>query len=308
MYSIVIVAISLVCHNFLLPQLERIIPSWSRMACAALTLVLMAPFLLALCLPPQMNEGSAKAHLTAHELKIPRIIMMVFRLLLALGFIVYELSQYYSLTVGLSVGVLCFILLLMVFSRKLGRQLRHIEARFLDNLNERELRRSGKNNNLVNDLHLAYIHVGYGCPFVGERLVNSNIRQLYGISVVMIQRGSQLIVVPGGDTRIFPGDVIGVIGTDEQISAVLPVIDVEREEAVKQPELTDFRLTSVALTQQSPLIGQTLASADVRRNYQTHVVALERDEEFFDRPADITLLPGDRLWIVGTPAMAARLR
>ncbi len=163
-------------------------------------------------------------------------------------------------------------------------------------------------SNLVNDLHLAYIHVGYGCPFVGERLINSNIRQRYGISIVMIQRGTNIIVVPGGDTRIFPGDVIGVIGTDEQISEVLPAIDAEAATDVTQPELTDFRLTPVTLSASSPLIGRTLATADVRRNYRTHVVALERNEEFFDRPENITMNPGDRLWIVGTQKMAAQLK
>lgn len=143
---------------------------------------------------------------------------------------------------------------------------------------------------------------------MGERLVNSHIRERFGISVVMIQRGSKLIVVPAGDTRIFPADVIGVIGTDEQIAAVLPVIDSEPTPDADGPELNDFKLTDVALSDTSPLIGQTLATADVRRNYQIHVVALERYGEFFDHPASIPLMPADRLWIVGTPAMAAKIK
>lgn len=308
MYSIVLVAISLVCHNYMVPKLQEWMPSWYRLVGAALTLALMAPFLLALCLPPAMNRGNERARLSANQLRGPRIVMMLFRLMLALGFIVHELTSFYSLRVGIVAGVALMLLLIMLFSQKLNRQLRQLEARFLDNLNERELRRTGKNNNLVNDLHLAYIRVGYGCPFVGERLVNSRIRQQYGVSVVMIQRGSTLIVVPGGDTRIFPGDVVGVIGTDEQIEAVVGVMDVDAPPQPDAPGLDDFRLTSVELTSTSPLIGQTLASADVRRNYSTHVVALERYGEFFDHPATIPLQPSDRLWIVGTPSTASRLR
>ena len=308
MYSIVLVAISLVCHNYMVPKLQEWMPSWYRLVGAALTLALMAPFLLALCLPPAMNSGNERARLSANQLRGPRIVMMLFRLMLALGFIVHELTSFYTLRVGNVVGVALMLLLIMLFSQKLNRQLRQLEARFLDNLNERELRRTGKNNNLVNDLHLAYIRVGYGCPFVGERLVNSRIRQQYGVSVVMIQRGSTLIVVPGGDTRIFPGDVVGVIGTDEQIEAVVSVMDVDAPPQPDAPGLDDFRLTSVELTSTSPLIGQTLASADVRRNYSTHVVALERYGEFFDHPATIPLQPSDRLWIVGTPSTASRLR
>lgn len=308
MYSIVVVAILLISQNYLRPWLQGWMPGWYRLVGATVTLVLSAPFLLALCLPPAMNSDSEQANLSAMQLRGPRIAMMIIRLLIALWFIIHALTLYYSFRVGIVVGVGCMLLLIMLFSKRLKMQLRNLESRFMNNLNERELRRSGKNNNLVNDLHLAYIHVGYGCPFVGERLINSHIRERYGVSVVMIQRGSKLIVVPGGDTRIFPGDVVGVIGTDEQIESVLGVIDVDTPPQPAGPELTDFRLTNVELTDKSPLIGMTLASADVRRNYSTHVVALERDGEFIDQPASITLQPADVLWIVGTPAMAARLK
>lgn len=308
LYSIIIVAISLVSHNYFMPWLEQLLPNYSRLAGAVITLTAMLPFLLALCLPPQMNQGNDHARLSADQLKLPRIIMMVFRLILALTFIVHELASFYSLAIGFLIGIACLVVLIMMFSKRLNKRLRDMESKFMDNLNERELRRSGKNNNLVNDLHLAYIHVGYGCPFVGERLSNSHIRDTYGISVVMIQRGTNIIVVPSGDNRIFPGDVIGVIGTDEQISAVLPIIDIDKPSQDMQPELTDFKLTSVTLSETSPLLGMTLASADVRRNYQTHVVSLERNDEFFDNPADITLCQGDRLWIVGTPQTAAKLK
>lgn len=308
LYSIIIVGISVVSHRYLMPELEKLTPEWCRLIGSVATLLMMAPFLLALCLPPAMNRDNTLAHLTAQQLKAPRIVMMIFRLLLALWFIVRELWQFYSIKVGLLIGIACLIILFMLMSKRLNKQLRHIEAKFLDNLNERELRRSGKKNNLVSDLHLAYMHVGYGCPFVGERLANSGLRRKYGINVVTIQRGMNLKVVPSGDNRLFPGDTIGVIGTDDQIAEILPVIEAEAPTPAVQPELTDFKLTSVVLSKKSPLIGQTLAGADVRRNYQTHVVTLERDGEFFDHAPDLPLREGDRLWIVGTPQTAAQLR
>ena len=308
LYSIIIVGISIVSHRYLAPWLESHLPSWGHFICVVVTLLFMSPFLLALCLPPQMNRDSQTTNLTAQQLKVPRVVMMVFRLLLALWFIMHELWQFYSIKVGLLIGISCLIILLMMMSKRLNRRLRNIESKFLDNLNERELRRSGKKNNLVNDLHLAYMHVGYGCPFVGERLANSGLRRKYGISVVTIQRGMNVMVVPSGDTRIFPGDTIGVIGTDDQIANVLTAIEADAPAQTEQPELTDFKLTSVVLTEKSPLVGRTLAGADVRRNYQTHVVTLERDGEFYDHAPNLPLRAGDRLWIVGTPRTASLLR
>jgi len=64
----------------------------------------------------------------------------------------------------------------------------------------------------------------------------------------------------------------------------------------------------VVLGDSSPLLGQTLAGADVRKNYKTLVVALQRGDDFIDRPANTPLLPGDRLWLVGRPTDTDRLR
>lgn len=300
LYSIVLIAITLVGTTWLRPLLEEILPGWGRLLATVITLGAMAPFLLALILPPPMDSSDSSSRLQARQLKVPRVVLMVFRMLIALGFIIHLISTSYTLRLGILIGVAVFILLLLMLSRRLNARLRNIETRFLDNLNERDLRRSGKNNTLVSDLHLAYIHVGYGCPFVGDRLKNTDLRGRYGVDVVTIQRGPATMIVPSGETRLFPGDTIGVIGTDDQISAVLPVIEAEADQTASSDgtQPTDLRLTSILLTETSPLVGQTLASANVRRNYNTHVVALRRGEEFIDRPASLPLLPGDRLWIV----------
>lgn len=306
LYSIILTAITIVSRRLLLPLLSEPLGSWAPAIWAIVTLVIMSPFLLALCMPPRATATGKIKGLTASQLKAPRIVMMIFRLLIALGFIVRVLSQAFSLKVGALIGLGCLIILIMLFSRKLNKQMRDIEARFIDNLNERELRRSGRKNNIISDLHLAYMHVGYGCPFVGERLSQTGLRSRYGVDVVMIQRGPATIAVPSGDTRLFPGDTIGVIGTDSQISDLLPLVEADPQLESDGPA-PDFRLTSVVLSDKSPIVGATLAGADVRRRFEIHVVALERDEQFVDHPANETLRAGDRLWVVGAKAHAALL-
>jgi CPA2 family monovalent cation:H+ antiporter-2 len=309
LYSTILIAISLVSSHYLRPLLNDWLPSWSKLLTLVITLSAMAPFLLALILPPAMDRIDKHTRLSALQMKIPRVVMMVFRLLIALGFIVHTIYASYSLATGILIGLAFLFMLIMMLSRKLNAHLRRIETKFLENLNERDLRRSGKNNRLVSDLHLAYIRVGYGCPFVGERLKNSNLRSRYGIDVVMIQRGTQTMTIPSGDTRIFPGDTIGVIGTDDQIAQLLPIVEAEVDPATtdtpKAP--TNLRLSAITLTADSPLVGQTLAGANVRRTYNTHVVALRRDEEFIEHPASLPLCPGDSLWIVAPDRHTASL-
>ena len=292
--------------SYLAPLLQDLTPRFWKLLSCVITLAVMAPFLLALMLPPSMQASDKAGKSAALHMKMPRVVMLVFRLVLALGFIITTITSYYSLRSGVLIGLAVLILLMMLISRKLNAHLRHIENTFISNLNERDLRRSGKNNTLVSDLHLAYITVGYGCPFVGDRLKNSDLRRRYGVDVASIQRGPQMITIPSGDTRIFPGDTIGIIGTDDQISHVLPIIEAEPTsdaESSRQP--SDIRLTAIELTEKSPLIGQTLASADVRRNYNTHVVAMRRGDTFIDRPATLPLCVGDRLWIVAPDAHTA---
>lgn len=296
LYSVVLVAISLVNSTYLRPMLEEIMPSWSRLLTTVITLTVMSPFLLALLLPPTADGHSqSKANTRS---RVPRVVLAVLRMIIALGFIVHVISASYSLRSAALIGLGVFILLILLLNRRLNRSLRHIETKFLDNLNERELRRSGKNNNIVSDLHLAYMHVGYACPFIGERLKESNLRGNYGVDLVSIQRGGSTITIPSGDTRLFPGDTVGVIGTDEQIEAILPLVEAEPQTTEHESSNADIRLTSIQLSETSPLVGRTLASANVRRTYNTHVVALRRGDRFIDRPGSLPLRAGDRLWIV----------
>lgn len=296
LYSVVLVAISLVSSTYLRPILGEIMPSWSRLLTTVITLTVMSPFLLALLLPPTADGHSqSKANTRS---RVPRVVLAVLRMIIALGFIVHVISASYSLRSAALIGLGVFVLLILLLNRRLNRSLRHIETKFLDNLNERELRRSGKNNNIVSDLHLAYMHVGYACPFVGERLKESNLRGNYGVDLVSIQRGGSTITIPSGDTRLFPGDTVGVIGTDEQIEAILPLVEAEPQTTEHESGNSDIRLTSIQLSETSPLVGRTLASANVRRTYNTHVVALRRGDRFIDRPGALPLRVGDRLWIV----------
>lgn len=91
--------------------------------------------------------------------------------------------------------------------------------------------------------------------------------------------------------------MLGVIGNDEQLRAVLPAIEAERE-----PELlpaTDVTLCSVMLGDHSPLIGATPRTASLRDSYDAVVVAVHRGDEFIDSNPDLAFAKGDILWLVG---------
>lgn len=303
LYSIVLIAITLISRNFMMPWLYDVIPGAAQIIGAAVTLGAMSPFLLALSLPTSKNARDLAA--LPDSYRVPRVVMRIFRVLIVLGFIVNVLSFIFSMTVGFSIGIAIIFLIGLFLSKRVRIQMSHIEDTFINNLNERELRRSGKNNSLVSDMHLAYIRVGYDCPFIGQRLRDSQIRQNYGVNISSISRGTSIIPVPQGDARLFPGDVIGVIGTDEQIQRLLPVIEAQEDTETSAP--TDYALTSIILSENSPLIGKTIVTGEIRSRYSALVVAVERSGEFIDPISSVTFKPSDQLYLVGSPSLLKTL-
>lgn len=308
LYSIILIAIIVVSQQFIQPWLYKHMNQWHRLIGSAITLAAMAPFLLALSVPVSKKVERKRLREAHARIDVPLIVMSLFRIIIASAFVVYVLATIYGVAIGISVGIAVFVLLLIVFSKRVGKRLNNLESKFLDNLNERELRRSGKNNNLVSDLHLAYMQVGHGCEFVGQRLMDSNLRKRYGVNIASIQRGTSTIPVPKGDTRIFPGDILGVIGNDEQLQQLLPVVEAEEQDSAQSVKASEFRLTNVQLSEESPLLGKTSASANIRNQYSALVVAIQRGDEYLKPNGEVAFEPLDIIWLVGDPKIINQLK
>lgn len=297
LYSIVLIALTIVSLHFILPFFVGVFPEWGRFITTLVSLFIMAPFLLALTYPASKKTERERLRACNARFDVPLIALTVVRLLIAMAIIVYFLSSIYSIAVGWTFGVALFIIMLLSVSRRIKERLEKIETRFIDNLNERELRKTGAKNNLVANMHLAYMTVGYDCPFVGEQLKNSGLRSRYGVSVSSIQRGSQLIMVPGADARIFPGDILGVIGTDEEIQNLIPVVEANSEHSgAISPD--DVKLTSIRLTESSPMLNRSVATCGLVEDYEALLVAVQRGDSYLQPAPGLVLSPGDVLWVV----------
>ena len=311
LYSIVLIAICILSLNHLLPWMLRLTPSWGRLLTSAISLLAMSPFLFALALPASKRTERRRLVAANAHFDVPLVVMTIFRLMIAVGFMIYLLSSIHSMRIGWLAGLVIFIVLIGALSGKLRKRLRSIESTFFNNLNERELRRSGKNNNLVSDLHMAYMEVSPACPFVGQKLIDSNLRLRFGVNVASIQRGGSLIAVPNGNVRIFPGDTLGVIGTDTQIEQLLPMIEAHDNSADDEQTASaaDLKLTNIQLSTQSPIIGMTSASAGLRDNYKILLVAIQHPDGTYEHPTGQTVFQvGDTLWVVGHRKQVEKLR
>ncbi len=307
LYATVLTAICLISTHWLQPWLIEIMPGWGRLICTLVTIGAMAPFLLALSYPSsKKNERETLLNANARY-DVPLVVLRIFRLMLSMAFIYYAISSIYTPRTGIFAGLGVFILITVVFSKQVRRRMHSIEEKFINNLNERELRRSGHNNNIISNLHMAFVTVGYACPFVGMKLADSGLRATYGINVASIQRGTTVIPVPAGNIRLFPGDTLSIIGTEDEIQRLLPVIEAQPVENTAGVKATDMKLTSLQLTDRSPLIDKTVAQSELSTRYSSLLVSIMRDDTYITPDKSTTFRPGDILWLVANPRILAPL-
>ncbi len=308
LYATVLTAICLISSHWLLPLMTEIMPQWGRPICTLITIAAMVPFLLALSYPSsKKNERETLLSANA-RFDVPLVVLRIFRLILSLAFIYYAIASIYTPRTGLFAGLGVFLLITVVISKQVSRQMHNIEKKFIDNLNERELRRSGHNNNIISNLHMAFVTVGYACPFVGMKLADSGLRSTYGISVASIQRGTTVIPVPAGNIRLFPGDTLSIIGTEDEIQRLLPAIEAQPAENASGVKATDMKLTSLQLSDESVLIDKTVAQSELSTRYSSLLVSIMRDGSYITPDKSTTFRANDILWLVANPELLSGLR
>ncbi len=312
-YSVITIALIAVCRGYLMPLLSKYIGDnmWGRLACAASTIAIVSPFIVSIIMPSAKRSEQIQLLETSGNISyVPIVVMFIISAIVSTMFVAAILQAIYPSAMAIIAAVLLVVLMLVAvvaFPSPFKHRLSIIEKRFISNINERENRRTGRENNLVSDLHLAYMTVGHDCPFVGERLRNLDLRSRYGVNLVNIQRAGKLHPVPTGDMRIFPGDVLGVIATEEQIQQLLPLVEAQTD--VGEIPNAEVKFVHFAISMSSPIVGVTLEDSHLREDYGALLVAVQRGEDDYISPTpDLIFKAGDILWIVGNPKQLSRLK
>ena len=312
-YSVVIIALIVMCRTFLMPYMLKWLGGGglARLACAALSLAIVGPLIVSIITPSlKRSEHERLLETTGTVSYVPIVIMIVISLVLSIGYVAFLLQGVYHSAAAVIASVFIVatgLIAIALLPNPLRRKISKIEKRFISNINERENRRTGRENNLVSDLHLAYMKVGHDCPFVGDKLRNLDLRTRYGVNLVNIQRAGKSHPVPSGDMRIFPGDVLGVIGTEEQIQRMLPLVEAQHDHGLSPTQ--EVKFIHFAIGKNSPIVGVALENTRLREDYGALLVAVQRGEEEYISPTpDLVFKAGDILWIVGDPKQLARLK
>jgi monovalent cation:H+ antiporter-2, CPA2 family len=293
-FSVIITTIIILSTQYLTPIFDA--NNWNRIIEIVIVLTILAPFLWALA----FRRASPEAYASIWKKPLqrgPLLVLMLSRVALAIFFVGFLFDRIFS-PLAAVFGVLFTVLALVVLRNRIKAFYGKIETRFLDNLN------TGKTEEAVIapwDTHLAEFTIHAWSPLVGRTLLELQLREIFGINIAVITRGDLIMNVPVREERLYPNDVLSVIGTDEQLKAFRDYLEVPEDQRPKSRTKLNVSLHHFHLPDDSQLVGQTIRSSGIRERTKGLVVGVERNGERILNPnSDLAFEAGDLVWLVGS--------
>ncbi|ASZ13379.1 cation:proton antiporter [Chitinophaga sp. MD30] len=297
-FSVIIIAITLLSFYYVLPwAIEQTEGNLGLILTAGATLLLVLPFLWALAVRRLSSEAAGNMW-KQQKFRGPLLLLYISRIALGVFLVGFLLDRFFSTPVALVVTAVIIVLLLL-FSGRIQAFYGRIEARFLTNFNEREA--SNKAAVLAPwDAHLAEITMQADSPGLGLTLEELALRERYGINIALIRRGDLLLTAPGKWERLYPGDLLTVIGTDEQLEKFSRHIEPDAPHTLAGEDEDEVELRQFLVKKVSPFVGKNIREAGLREQTKGIVLGIERSGVRMLNPESTTLLEeGDIVWIAG---------
>ena len=131
-------------------------------------------------------------------------------------------------------------------------------------------------------------------------LAQLNLGKKYGVHISSILRGGRRINIPDGYNILFPGDVLQVIGSDQQFTAFRDAIENEVLGQDFEIEHREMKLRQLIIGADSPFVGKSLIESRIRDHYSCMVVGLEEGKESLSPYSpNRKFRAGDIIWVVG---------
>ena len=310
-YSILSTAAIAVMFTFFLPFIRSVMPGMHWLAngiCGVLTIMTIAPFLRAIVMKKNHSEEFRALWSESRTNRLPLLVTILVRIIIASAFVFYICNHLTRFTNALVLTIALTIVIAMILSRRLKKQSILMERLFVQNLRSRDIEQQVlglkkplyEGHLLDRDIHISDIDVPENSTWAGLSLAELRLSNRFGVHVSSILRGHQRINIPGGDSIIFPGDRLQVIGSDSQLSAIQTTVEGEVVPDDPDIEKREMRLSQIIIDKHSPFTGKTLPETGIRDHFNCMVVGREEGKENLSMiSATYRLRLGDIIWIVG---------
>ena len=312
-YSILTAAVVALMFTFVLPFTRSLFPGWklhwyANAITGILTLVLIAPFLRAIIMKKNHSSEWKRLWVESSINRIPLLFTIVVRFVIALAFIFYICNYLTRFTDALMIIIGIAVVSLMIASRWTKKRSIKMERLFIHNLRSRDIMAqvNGEKKPLYEghlldrDIHISDFDVPEDSSWGGKTLKELHLRERFGVDMSSIMRGSQRLNIPNGDTVIFPGDKLQVIGNDDQLQKFATALSTDLIPEDLEIEKREMKLRQLIISGKSEFCGKSLLESGIRDKYNCMVVGLEEGQENLTKIAPTrTFEKGDILWIVG---------
>lgn len=312
-YSILTAAVIALMFTFVLPFTRSLFPGWklhwyANAITGILTLVLIAPFLRAIIMKKNHSNEWKRLWVESSINRIPLLFTIVVRFVIALAFIFYICNYLTRFTNALMIIIGIAVVSLIIASRWTKKRSIKMERLFIHNLRSRDIMAqvNGEKKPLYEghlldrDIHISDFDVPEDSSWGGKTLKELHLRERFGVDMSSIMRGSQRLNIPNGDTVIFPGDKLQVIGNDDQLQKFATALSTDLIPEDLEIEKREMKLRQLIISGKSEFCGKSLLESGIRDKYNCMVVGLEEGQENLTKIAPTrTFEKGDILWIVG---------
>ncbi|MDR1814993.1 MAG: cation:proton antiporter [Tannerella sp.] len=309
-YLLISMSIIFLSRQFLNPWITERLPSiWGHIIIAVVTILALAPFMRAIVVRKSNSKEVKKLWADNNLNRTGLILLTIARYLICIGLVLAVLMPLFPN----ATAILCLISMIVVaavtWSQVVKKQSRRMERVFMENLNRKELEEERKTtlgkktvkDLLDKDVHVEEITVSPISPSAGKTLKELNFKQVAGVNVVSIIRGSKKINIPDGNVRLYPYDKLVVVGSDEEIQKCLNRIAQYQDNPEEEDEaIHHIALSNYVVEADSPLLGKTVRELNTRERAECMIIGIDRNGHTMSNfTADLMLEKGDVLWLAG---------
>lgn len=300
-FSVVVITIIIISTRFVHHFVEH--NPWEHFLVTMMTMLILLPFLWALAFRTKMQDQLKNIWKKKNE-RGPLMALLLGRIGLALFFIGFLFNQMYSPVIAFFGVLLTGSIVYFNFFKIRRIYYNRIEAKFLTNLHQREemLHNLEPETHIAPwDSHIASFEIKAGMSFIGKTLQEIQLRERFGVNVAIIKRDELTINIPSREERLYPKDILSVIGTDDQLEIFRDFLAAEEAAIVRSEKETEITLHQLMLDNiHSSLIGQSIRNSGIREKTHGLVVGVERNQTRILNPeSDFVFEPNDIIWIVG---------
>ena len=306
LHGVILAAIVLLSLGILRPFLDSLFRSievpqiWSRLLGLLGTLVVMAPFLWAVAVKNVSKKKIRQMFDTyrfSQAVVIPLLLLRYFVALFAVG---ATIAGYIDMAVGFLMVLAVIVVAVVLFSRRADGFYSQIEDRFTKNFNSRQSQASFHiPAGMENEFAMERLRLTPSSPLAGKTLQQNDIRVRYGANIVTIERGDTIIDLPDKNALLMPADVLTVIGTEEQVSAIRADIEREADMLVHDHSDHEMHMYRYRVDAGGALCGMQIGTSVLATKHHVMVIAIERGGQRIVNPPRATIFQDeDLVWFV----------